>query len=84
MRPLDRRAFKETLIERVHLRSYYSAFTKETLQYKRLQVKYVLTLSEKKVQKLSLGRYPFERYTFVPYLPLKVHFSTLKVHICTF
>jgi len=26
----------------------------------------VYTLSEKKVQKLSLGLYPFKRYTFVP------------------
>ncbi len=26
---------------------------------------------KKKVQKLSLGQYSFERYTFVPYLPQK-------------
>jgi len=30
MRPLDRRAIKETLIERVHLRRYYSPFSEST------------------------------------------------------
>jgi len=35
-----------------------------------------LTLSEKKVQKLSLGLYLFKRYTFV-------HFGTLMVNIST-
>ncbi len=25
--------------------------------------------------------YPFKRHTFVPYLPLRFHFSTLKIHI---
>lgn len=45
MRPLDRRAFKKILIERVHLRSYYRTFsesTTETLQLKMLQVEYVV------------------------------------------
>jgi len=32
------------------------------------------SLSEKKVQKLSLGRYLFKRYTFAPFM---------KVPICT-
>ncbi len=41
---------------------------------------FVGSLSEKKVQKLSLGQYLFKRYTFVPYLPLKVHIIT-KVYI---
>ncbi len=33
------------------------------------------------IRKLSLGQYFFKKYTFVPYLPLKVHVDTLKVDV---
>ncbi len=44
---------------------------------------FIRTLSEIKVQKLSLGRYLFKRYTFAPVVPNRfkyIHFS-LSIYV---